>query len=291
LVIYSTLVPKSPDQQRPPLGVTAFDVRHHVERIEADGYVVLPGLVGSHELDPMRGQLEPYLADAPFGRNDFEGFHTQRIYALLAKVPAVSALVAHPVILAILDELLYPSYLLSANIAINVHPGETAQMLHPDDGYCPWPRPRAAVGVSAVWAIDDFTEENGATEIVPGSHKWASAVGDNGDPQVYRIEMAAGSVVVFLGTTLHRGGAHRGQSTRLGITPQYCEPWMRQIENMTLAIPPDLARALPPRVQDLIGYSLYPPFIGYVDGLHPQRLLDVSTTGRSPDDSSIEPSS
>jgi ectoine hydroxylase-related dioxygenase (phytanoyl-CoA dioxygenase family) len=260
-----------------PRGVTALDVRRHVERIEADGYVVLPGLVDSHELDPIRGQLGPYLADAPFGRNDFEGFHSQRLYALLAKAPAVSALVAHPVVLAILDEVLCPSYLLSANIAINVHPGETAQMLHADDGYCPWPRPRPAVGVSAVWAIDDFTAKNGATEIVPGSHKWANAVEYDGDPQVRRIEMAAGSVVVFLGTTLHRGGAHRGQDTRLGITPQYCEPWMRQIENMALAIPTDIASALPPRVQELIGYSLYPPFIGYVDGLHPQRLLDSST--------------
>jgi ectoine hydroxylase-related dioxygenase (phytanoyl-CoA dioxygenase family) len=266
-----------PDGQRRSPAVAAPDVRRHVERIEADGYVVLPGLVDTHELDPIRRQLGPYLADAPCGRNDFEGFHSQRLYALFAKAPAVSALVAHPIILAILDELLHPAYLLSANIAINVHRGETAQMLHPDDGYCPWPRPRAAVGVSAVWAIDDFTAENGATEIVPGRHKWGSAVEYPVDPPVQRIEMAAGSVVVFLGTTLHRGGAHRGRSTRLGFTPQYCEPWMRQIENMTLAIPTDLASALPPRVQELIGYSLCPPFIGYVDGLHPQRLLDVAT--------------
>jgi ectoine hydroxylase-related dioxygenase (phytanoyl-CoA dioxygenase family) len=249
------------------------EVRHHVGRIEADGYVVLPDLVDNHELEPIRRQLEPYLVDAHFGRNDFEGFHSQRLYALLAKAPAVSALVAHPAILAILDELLHPSYLLSANIAINVHPGETAQMLHPDDGYFPWPRPRSAVGVSAVWAIDDFTAENGATEIVAGSHKWAATDQYPVDPPIHRVEMAAGSAVVFLGTTLHRGGAHRGRSTRLGITPQYCEPWMRQIENMTLAIPPERASSLSPRVQELIGYSLYPPFIGYVDGRHPQHFL------------------
>jgi ectoine hydroxylase-related dioxygenase (phytanoyl-CoA dioxygenase family) len=256
------------------------NVRRHIERIEADGYVVLPGLVGQRELEPIRRELAPYFSNSPYGRNDFEGFHSQRLYALLLKAPAVTALVAHPTILAILDELLHPGYLLSASIAINVHPGETAQMLHADDGYCTWPRPRPAVGVSAIWAIDDFTDENGATEIVRGSHKWASsAIPDPAaEPPVDRIEMAAGSTVVFLGTTLHRGGANRGGGSRLGITPQYCEPWMRQIENMSLAIPPHLATPLPPRVQELLGYSICPPFIGYVDGLHPQRLLDRSAT-------------
>ena len=187
---------------------------------------------------------------------------------------------AHPTVLAIIDELLHPGYLLSANIAINVHPGETAQLLHADDAYCTWPRPRPAVGVSAIWAIDDFTADNGATEVVPGSHEWSSgAIHPDDEPAVHRIEMRAGSVVVFLGTTLHRGGAHRGQGTRLGITPQYCEPWMRQIENMALAIPPRLVKPLPPRVQELLGYSICPPFIGYVDGVHPRRLLDDVASG------------
>jgi ectoine hydroxylase-related dioxygenase (phytanoyl-CoA dioxygenase family) len=252
-------------------------VRRQVERIEADGYVVIHDLLDGRELDPIRRQLEAQLADAPYGRNDFEGFHSQRLYALLAKAPAVAALVAHPAVLAIIDELLHPGYLLSANIAIKVHPGETAQMLHADDGYCTWPRPRPAVGVSAVWAMDDFTADNGSTEVVPGSHTWGSSAvqPEDGDPPVDRIEMAAGSVVVFLGTTLHRGGANRSRHTRLGITPQYCEPWMRQIENMALAIPPRLAKPLPSRVQELLGYSVCPPFIGYVDGLHPRRLLEA----------------
>ena len=269
----------SPDGRQPST-VTTPDVRRHVERIETDGYVVLPDLVNGRELDPIRCQLGPHLTNAMKGRNDFEGFRSQRLYALLPKAPALAALVAHPTVLAILDELLHPGYLLSANIAINVHPGESAQMLHADDGYCTWPRPRPAVGVSAVWAIDDFTADNGATEIVPGSHKWASSSIQYPDrePAVHQIEMAAGSAVVFLGTTLHRGGANRGRSTRLGITPQYCEPWMRQIENMALAIPPHLAKPLPTRVQELLGYSVSPPFIGYVDGLHPRRLLDLSTT-------------
>ena len=228
-----------------------------VEKIRTDGYVVLPDLVGLGELDRIRRQLAPHLSGAPFGRNDFEGSRSQRLYALLAKAPAVVDLVIHPEVLAVIDELLAPSYLLSANIAINVHPGETAQMLHADDGFCPLPRPRRALGVSAIWAIDDFTATNGATEILPGSHLFGNEVVAPDDARIRTIEMSAGSAVVFFGTTLHRGGANRSNDTRLGITPQYCEGWSRQIENMALATPPSVASSLPPSAQRLL-YGIYP---------------------------------
>ena len=132
----------------------------------------------------------------------------------------------------------HPNYLLSANLAINVHPGETAQALHCDDGYCRLPRPRDAMGISAIWAIDDFTDDNGATELIPGSHTWGDEKPDPCDERAVQVTMPAGSVCVFMGTLLHRGGANRSNGTRLGITPQYCQPWIRQIENMTLAVPP-----------------------------------------------------
>ncbi|HEY1740080.1 MAG TPA: phytanoyl-CoA dioxygenase family protein [Acidimicrobiia bacterium] len=245
-----------------------------VDRIRADGYVVLPDLVGGTALDRIRQELAPFLERAPFGRNDFEGLRSQRLYALLAKTPAVSELVIHPAVLGVLDELLDPSYLLSANIAINVHPGETAQMLHADDGFVHLPRPRRAVGVSAVWAIDDFTADNGATQMVPGSHLGGEGgAADVDEAAIHTIEMSAGSVVLFFGTTLHRGGANRSGGIRLGITPQYCEPWIRQIENMALAVPPSVAASLPSRVQDLL-YGISAPFIGYVDGRDPRRLFD-----------------
>ena len=245
-----------------------------VDRIRTDGYVVLSDLVARSELDRIRRQLRPVLDRAPFGRNDFEGLRSQRVYALLAKAPAVVELVIHPVVLEILDALLDPAFLLSANIAINVHPGETAQMLHADDGFCPLPRPRRAVGVSAVWAIDDFTSSNGATEIVPGSHLWGDDVVAADDARIRTIEMSAGSVVLLFGTTLHRGGRNRSDGIRLGITPQYCEPWIRQIENMALAVPPSVAASLPACARDLL-YGIYPPFIGYVDGRDPRRLFET----------------
>ncbi len=244
-----------------------------VDQLEANGFVVLRELVGREELAAIRAELAPHLTGRFFGRNDFEGLRSERVYALLAKAPSVAVLVEHPAVLELVDAILHPNYLLSANLAINVHPGETAQMLHADDGYCRIPRPRAPMGISAIWAIDEFSEDNGATELIPGSHTWGEARPDATDGRVQQITMPAGSAVVFMGTLLHRGGANHSNRTRLAITPQYCEPWIRQIENMAFAVPPPLASAFSPRVQALLGYSVDPPFIGYVDGRDPRRLL------------------
>jgi ectoine hydroxylase-related dioxygenase (phytanoyl-CoA dioxygenase family) len=244
-----------------------------LDELRRNGFVVLEGLVGSDQLAAIRAELAPYLTGRLFGRNDFEGLRSERVYALLAKAPSVAVLVEHPAVLQVADSVLDPDYLLSANLAINVHPGETAQSLHADDGYCRIPRPRQPMGVSAIWAIDEFTDDNGATEVVPGSHAWAEERPGPDEWQVQQITMPAGSAVLLMGTLLHRGGANRSDRTRLGITPQYCQPWIRQIENMSLAIPPPVASTFSPRVQALLGYSIHPPFIGYVDGCHPRRLL------------------
>jgi ectoine hydroxylase-related dioxygenase (phytanoyl-CoA dioxygenase family) len=244
-----------------------------LDEIATHGFVVLPDLLDGRTCALIKEQLAPSLGGVHFGRNDFEGFRSERVYALLAKSPAIAQLVEHPSVLALVDELLSPAYLLSANLAINVHPGETAQLLHCDDAYCYMPRPRRHVAVSAIWAIDEFTSDNGATELIPGSHRWANETPAPDDDRIRRVEMPAGSVVVFLGTVWHRGGAHRGRTTRLAITPQYCEPWIRQIENMPLAVPPAMAKQMSERVQALLGYSIHQPFIGYVDGRDPRRLL------------------
>lgn len=258
-----------------------IDTETALARLEADGYVVLPDAVDADVLARIRGELDLHLASAPFGRNDFEGYWTQRLYALFAKAPSTAALVAHPAVLALVDHYLAQPCLLSANIAINVHPGETAQGLHPDDGYCGVLRPRQPFGLSAIWAIDDFTATNGATEVLPGSHRFGNGPAPAADdPRIRSIEMRAGSVLVFLGTTYHRGGANRSDGIRLAITPQYCAPWMRQIENMSLAIPAAVAAALPERVQELLGYSIMAPFIGYVDGVHPRRVLEPDGLAR-----------
>ncbi|WP_162941597.1 phytanoyl-CoA dioxygenase family protein [Desertimonas flava] len=252
-----------------PAGQLADDLA----RYERDGFVVIPGAVTDAELDTIRAELEPHLDESRLlGRNDFEGFRTNRVYALLAKAPSVATLVEHERVVAMLDRLLMPNYLLSANLAINLWPGETAQQLHFDDSFYPLPRPRPAISVSAIWAIDDFTEENGATEVIAGSHRWGDEV-PGPDTATTPVVMTAGSVVVFSGTLWHRGGANRSARPRLAITPQYCEPWARQQEQHVLATG-DGAAAFSPRLQAMLGYSIHPPFMGHVNGLHPRRLID-----------------
>ena len=247
----------------------------HASTILREGFAVLPGVLSPAQVIEMRTALAPYLQGELMGRNDFEGFQTERVYALLAKDPALALLVEHPRLLAIVDRLLAPHYLLSAFLAIHVHPGETPQGWHFDDGGCRVPRPRPMHGVSAIWALDEFTKENGATQLIPRSHLWGDAAPPPDGEEAVSICMPAGSALVLAGSLVHRGGASQGGGTRLGVTPQYCQPWLRQLENMALAVPPQLARGLSPRVQELLGYSIAEPsFMGYVNGLHPKRLID-----------------
>ena len=201
----------------------AHDTTSDLSRLDEQGYVVIERAVATDVLDQVRAELAPWLGEERhLGRNDFEGFRTNRVYGLLAKVPSEAALVLHPRVLAILDALLLPNYLLSANLAINLLPGETAQQLHVDDGFYQIARPRRAVSISTIWAIDDFTVDNGATEVIPGSHRWGEDLPAAADGLLVPVEMPAGSVVVFTGTLWHRGGANRTDRPRLAITPQYC---------------------------------------------------------------------
>ena len=249
-------------------------MKWHLQEFDELGYTVLEYAVAPVVVAAFRAELQPFLDSGPFGRNDFEGYRSKRVYSLLAKTPSVAAMVEHPDVLALLDEVLLPNYLLSSNLAVDVHPGETAQDFHFDDGGIRVPRPRPTHGVSTIWALDDFTEKNGATEVIPGSHLWGDERPEQMHVDPVKITMPAGSVVVFSGLLWHRGGANNSGSPRLGITPQYCEPWARQLENMILAVGPRAAD-YSERIQAMIGYSIHPPFMGYVDGMHPLRCLDA----------------
>ena len=247
----------------------------HIDRLESSGYTIIERAVDATCVAEIKRELSPHLQGRYLGRNDFEGRHSERVYALLAKAPSIATLVEHPDVLSLVDALLPPHYLLSAALAIQVHPGEKPQAFHFDDagGGLPFKRPRPPLGVSTMWALDDFTFDNGATEIVPGSHRWDEARAPTED-DIVKAVMPAGSVLVFLGNLLHRGGANLSHGSRLGITPQYCAPVMRQIENMVLAVPPPLAARYSERVQALLGYSVVEPgFMGYVDGRHPRKLI------------------
>ncbi|CAM5730340.1 phytanoyl-CoA dioxygenase family protein [Mycolicibacterium aubagnense] len=235
-----------------------------------DGYVILPDLLSSAQLDEIREAVTPMLN--LHGRNGFEGRSTQRIYSVLNKTAACDVIADHPRVLALLDRMFLPNYLLSMLQVINILPGEQAQMLHTDDGFYPLPRPRAALGAATIWAIDDFTADNGATDVVPGSHRWGDQLpGD--DAERKPVVMSAGSCVFFPGTLWHGGGANRSQAPRLAVTAQYCEPWLRPQEAFTLSMTRDTVRRVSEDIRRMLGYSIHPPFIGQVDGMHPKRLL------------------
>ena len=244
-------------------------------RVQRDGYVVLPDLLSAGELAAIRDAASPLLDRA--GRNPFEGRATQRVYSVLNKTRACDRIADHPRVLALLDRLFLPNYLLSMLQVINILPGERAQMLHTDDGFYPIPRPRKALGAATIWAIDDFTADNGATDVVPGSHLWGPEHPDpvQPDPADRRpVVMSAGSCVVFLGTLWHGGGANHSARPRLAATAQYCEPWLRPQEAFTLSTSRDTVRAVSEDIRRMLGYSIHPPFIGQVDGMHPKRLLE-----------------
>ena len=260
---------------------------------DRDGYILFESVLPEAEVEALRSELQPWLDADIAGRNDFEGLKTNRVYGMLGKSPLFADLACHPLALAFAEADLGRECLLSACLAINIHPGETVQPWHYDDSHFRLPRPRQSLGVSTFWAIDETTELNGATEIIPGSHVWPEQNLPGGntlatfsdkrvrdmsdDPgardDAIKVTMKPGSLMLAKGTLWHRGGANRSDRSRMIITPQYCPGWTRQLENMALAVPPAIAATLPQRARELIGYSIHPPFMGYVDGMHPSRLL------------------
>jgi ectoine hydroxylase-related dioxygenase (phytanoyl-CoA dioxygenase family) len=249
-----------------------------LERLHRDGYAVVERLIPVDHAAAIREELTAVLASVPLGRNDFEGFATRRIYNVFAKTRSLDELAVHPLLTAVLDDVL-GLYQFSAPVGIEVGPGEVAQPLHYDDAIYPLPWPHEDVVVNSMWAFDDFVEANGATRVVPGSHHRSTAEYDPDQPTI-PLEMPAGSVVFYTGTLLHRGGANRTDRPRLGVILEYCAGWIRAQENHVIGVPPDVVRTLPARLQELLGYNVYPPFIGNVDGRHPRKYLETPSAER-----------
>jgi ectoine hydroxylase-related dioxygenase (phytanoyl-CoA dioxygenase family) len=239
--------------------------------LERDGYVVVPGVFEPEAVAQARAELTEILDATPFGRDDFEGRRTRRVYSLFAKTRALDSFALRPLVLSVLDGVL-GHYMFSSPAAIEVGPGEHAQVLHADDAIYPVPRPHAEMVATVMCPLDDFTETNGATRIVPGSHRWDQPFAPP-DTAAVAAEMHTGDALFYTGSVLHGGGANTTASPRLGVVLHFCASWLRSGENHTLAVPPEVAATLPERLQELLGYNVHPPFIGYVDGRHPRRLL------------------
>jgi len=248
--------------------------RDVAQRLMDDGYVVVTGMMDADSVQASRDELTRVLSATRTGRNAFEGYSTQRIYALFAKTRTFDQAATDPLLLAVLDQVLGHCQL-SAPVGICIGPGEKAQILHRDDAIYPVPEPHPPLVVNTMWPLDEFTEENGATRFIPGSHRWEPGRTPGPDDQIATAVMSPGSAMFYLGSLWHGGGANRTNAPRLGVILEYAAGWLRQQENHCLAVPRDIVRQLPERLQELLGYNIYPPFVGYVDGSHPRKVLSA----------------
>lgn len=246
-------------------------VEEAVAAVDRDGYVLIEGLMDREWVEAARADLQRVLAETSTGRNSFEGFSTRRVYALFAKTRFFDGPGTHPLVLGVLDHVL-GHYQFSAPVGIQIGPGEVAQVLHRDDDVYPLPRTGRDVVVNTMWPLDDFTVENGATRFVPGSHRWEPGRTATEEETTAAV-MPAGSVLIYVGNLIHGGGANTTDAPRLGVILEYAASWLRPQENHVLAVPQEIVRELPERLQELLGYNIHPPFLGYVDGRHPRRSL------------------
>ncbi len=253
----------------------AHERQVHVDRIADQGYSIIEDAIDPDVIDALNEdllRLERDLGITP-AHNDFEGESTIRIYNLLTHGALYEQIPVHASVLPIVEGVLDPGCLVSSLSSISIGPGETAQPIHADDQLIPLAKPHAPTVCNTMWALTDFTEENGATRIIPGTH-----LADNpdyfGTYDTIPAEMAKGSVLIWHGSLWHGGGANHADERRVGIAMNYCAGYIRQQENQQLGIPLDIARGFSPRLRELVGYGVYNALIGHIDKRNPTYLLE-----------------
>lgn len=244
-----------------------------IASLREHGHVTLPRVLDAAELSTIRRALDTIHEHVAPGTNAFAGFDTRRAFNLVARTRALDGLITHPDVLAVVEGLLDDQIQLSIASTIDLGPGSTAQPLHRDDGYYPIPHAGLPLSVNVMWAIDDFTADNGATVYVPGSHTWDPE--RRAEPSERRVaEMPAGSAFLWQGGLLHGGGRNGTDRRRLGLTVLYCRAWLRQQENQYLGLDPDVVARFDRPFQRLLGYAMFGATLGNVDGVDPKHWLE-----------------
>jgi len=235
------------------------------EVLDRDGALILDRVLTPEAVAGMVAELSPYVAATPAGRDGFTGVRTTRTGALVARSPAVRDAVTDPRIARMCQHLLKANcerWQLHLTQLIRIMPGQGAQPIHRDR----WAWGAHLKGIepqlNTIWALTDFTVENGATQVVPGSSAWPDDR-KAGAHEITQAVMQAGSVLVYTGSVFHGGGANQSDQDRWGLNLTYALGWLRQEENQYLACPPEIARTLSPELQDLLGYALGGYALGY----------------------------
>tara|TARA_B110000881_G_scaffold60178_1_gene51651 strand:+ start:705 stop:1586 length:882 start_codon:yes stop_codon:yes gene_type:complete len=244
------------------MGIKHLNSDAHVDEIleilEEDAGVIIDDVLTKDQLNNITKDIHPFLGSAREGKDEFTGFKTKRVGALMARSPECRNLALDPLINEVSKRFLEPhgeGYQLHFTSAINIGPGETQQILHRDRGVWGGYIPRKIeTQLSTVWAITDFTKENGATQLVPGSHKW-NKNREPTDEEIDYAEMNAGSVFIYTGSVMHAGGNNISDENRMGVFIHYAPSWLRQEENQYLSCPPEIAKTLDPELRSLMGYS------------------------------------
>jgi ectoine hydroxylase-related dioxygenase (phytanoyl-CoA dioxygenase family) len=246
-----------------------------IREIEANGYTILENAIEPELVDALLVDLDRLTAERGTvpAENLFEGHKTLRVYNLLALGRIWERVPVHREVLPIAEGVLDPGLLISSLSSIDIRAGEMPQPLHADDQLLPLGKPHVPIVCNTMWALTDFTEANGATRLVPGSH---TADGDPEFGQHYDTipaEMSQGSVLVWNGSLWHGGGENQTDARRVGIAMNYCAGYIRQQENQQLGIPREIASRFDRRLKRLCGYGIYNGLVGHIDKTDPIDLL------------------
>ncbi len=258
-----------------PTDPRQIDVDGHANEIAERGWTIIEDAIEPDFIDTLTvdlARMERELDVQP-ADNSFEGRKTLRVYNLLARGEAWWRVPVHPSVLPVVERVLDPGCLVSSLSSIDIGPGEVAQPIHADDQLIPIPKPHPPTVCNTMWAVTDFTDANGATRIISGTHL-ADSSPNYGQP--YESEAAVmkkGSVLVWHGSLWHGGGANGTDQRRVGIAMNYCAGYIRQQENQQLGIPAPLVARMPERLQKLVGYGIYSGLIGHIDKQSPASLL------------------
>ena len=244
--------------------------------LRRDGFVILRGLVDPELVTQVWRDLAERFEKTPFCVGDFYGGRTKRFGGVLKRSARSAELVAHPLILEIVTQVLKPDcdcLLLNLTQALQIHPGQAAQPPHRDEDMWGGPKGGMEYLVNIMWPFSPYTAENGATLIYPQRETLGPKTSDGGLGAPFVAEMAPGDVLMFLGSTTHCGGANISEEVRTGMIVSYCLGWLKPFENQWLVYPPDVARTFPSELAKLVGYQQHRPNLGNYEGRCPSILL------------------